>query len=369
MIKKLLIENFKGISKLDLNGLKNVTLLAGNNHVGKSTVLEAVMLLHSPQFSSQLLPNIVHRENIGREPEFDLAISGLFYKFNMANKIKIVCDTISMTIDYEENCKYKIGGIPDQPGLTIDVQSPGLLIQYVNNILKKTTFEIKAVKFIQNMDKYTTIFEQPNHLVSITPDNVIFINECSRLSRKNSLYFNAQQDFTVYEFGLMRDDEAKKKSLISAMQIIDSQIIDIIIGVDVSISNSNIKLTKIYIKKEGISKTFALSTLGQGIKKIFNIVCGIINNPDGILVIDEIENGIHYSRIQKMWEIIFKLSKEHKCQVIATTHSYEMASYITKIDNIEGKDFSFIKIFDDFEYSLYSFEKLQSAIKRGLELR
>ncbi len=43
-----------------------------------------------------------------------------------------------------------------------------------------------------------------------------------------------------------------------------------------------------------------------------------------VLLIDEIENGLHYSAHEEFWENIFKLCQRLNVQVFATTHSREM---------------------------------------------
>jgi hypothetical protein len=85
------------------------------------------------------------------------------------------------------------------------------------------------------------------------------------------------------------------------------------------------------------------------------------------ILIDEIENGFHYSFYPKLWEIIGKLARETYCQVFATTHSYECiggASILTEgkptqdlfgFIRLDHKDGAIVpKIFDNdsFEYAL-----------------
>ena len=44
----------------------------------------------------------------------------------------------------------------------------------------------------------------------------------------------------------------------------------------------------------------------------------------GLIFIDEIENGIHYSVQKDVWNAIGKLARDLDIQVFATTHSLEM---------------------------------------------
>jgi hypothetical protein len=45
--------------------------------------------------------------------------------------------------------------------------------------------------------------------------------------------------------------------------------------------------------------------------------------PSRILLIDEIENGIHYTMHPTLWRAVFRLAREHRVQVFATTHSWD----------------------------------------------
>ena len=53
------------------------------------------------------------------------------------------------------------------------------------------------------------------------------------------------------------------------------------------------------------------------------MVLAFHNAQDGAILIDEIENGLHYSRLESIRERILWLSREFNVQVFATTHSYE----------------------------------------------
>jgi len=66
-----------------------------------------------------------------------------------------------------------------------------------------------------------------------------------------------------------------------------------------------------------------LSSLGEGINRYIAILCAIWASKDGYLFIDEIENGIHFTNYEKLWNIIFETSKMANCQIFVTTHSKE----------------------------------------------
>ena len=67
-----------------------------------------------------------------------------------------------------------------------------------------------------------------------------------------------------------------------------------------------------------------MDVFGDAINKVADFILRIINNPNSIVLIDEIENGIHYSNQEKLWKMLFNLAIEYNVQIFSTTHSYEM---------------------------------------------
>lgn len=68
--------------------------------------------------------------------------------------------------------------------------------------------------------------------------------------------------------------------------------------------------------------------MGDGIKKILSLLASISAAKDGVLLIDELENGLHYSSMDTLWRALIKSAEANDVQIVATTHSYEcMASF------------------------------------------
>jgi len=381
MIKNLTIENFKGFKKLELPILKQITLLAGKNHIGKSTVLEAIMLLNNPSLSPQILPNIVNRENImAMVPKFDIAIHGLFYNFDTSKSVGIISDSLFMNVEYNDNCKYEVSGVGGQPDIKTEMVSSGIEFTY-KDAVKEVIFTAKSIRHTIINDMYLGNVEQKIYkTLADVVTNTILIDEFGSIYRNNNYYnaappamqnipLNMQRlDASVIEFENIRNDQIKKDALIKALNIIDADIIDVEYGNKTSVNQFN-KMT-IEVRKKNLSKTLALSVLGQGIKKIFNIVCGIVSNQDGILLIDELENGLHFSIMPHVWEIIYELSKKYNCQLIITTHSLELVKYAVLIEKFSEHDFTFIKLFDNAgTISAYSYSQLQDSAESELDVR
>jgi predicted ATPase len=65
-----------------------------------------------------------------------------------------------------------------------------------------------------------------------------------------------------------------------------------------------------------------LRSLGEGMNRLFDIMLGMTNARGGRLLIDEIENGLHYSIHEQLWRHVFEVASTLDVQVFATTHSW-----------------------------------------------
>ncbi len=57
--------------------------------------------------------------------------------------------------------------------------------------------------------------------------------------------------------------------------------------------------------------------------RLLGIILALVNTKDGILLIDEIESGLHYSVQPDMWRLIFETAAKLNVQAFATTHSWD----------------------------------------------
>ncbi len=66
-----------------------------------------------------------------------------------------------------------------------------------------------------------------------------------------------------------------------------------------------------------------LSFMGEGLTSLAAIILKISGTADGVLLIDEIENGFHHSTLVNVWKAIGQAARQFNTQIFATTHSWE----------------------------------------------
>jgi AAA15 family ATPase/GTPase len=97
----------------------------------------------------------------------------------------------------------------------------------------------------------------------------------------------------------------------------------------------------LFVKKKGNKKYLPIAFFGDAMQKILRYICMIFWNAnfgESYLLIDEIENGIHYTAQKEVWQMLFKLCQHFDIQLFATTHSREMITAFEEVcEEFEGE--------------------------------
>ena len=67
-----------------------------------------------------------------------------------------------------------------------------------------------------------------------------------------------------------------------------------------------------------------LTVSGEGMVRMFSIILELISSRNGVLLIDEIDNGLHHTAMPKLWKLLGALVEKHDVQIFATTHNDDM---------------------------------------------
>jgi len=126
--------------------------------------------------------------------------------------------------------------------------------------------------------------------------------------------------------------------------------------------------------KKNIKNPITLNEYGFGSKQLIHYIVALFAMKNKTLFIDEIASGIHYSKYDKLWEIILTISKQQNVQVFATTHSKEcIESYARVAKKLEDKEITFIELGKNdknkIESIIYSYEWLMDEVSQNHEVR
>ena len=301
--KNIEIQKFRGLNHLKVDDLARVNIFLGHNNSGKSTVLEALMLL-----MGMSNPDMVQRINYTRTRNLFSSFNDvryIFYNLDINNIPEIQalqCDGIhrnlklNLTYSFDENESLTQSQIPTSETKTF----LNTLNMYFSISSKETTTSYhSSVTFNQGSVTRRKIAE-------------------GYLEKNSASFLSADLTANNTANDLAELIKRKKKDLIlERMTMFDPRINAIeTIG------------TEIFIGFEGMSELLPISMTGDGLRRYLSIVASSANTTNNIILIDEIDNGLHYSAYKKLWESIFALATETNKQVFITTHSEETLRHL-----------------------------------------
>ena len=320
MYNTLKLNNFRRFKDFSIE-LKPISLIAGKNNTGKTSILESIFLLHDYSNSDVFLKLLGFR-GIYMANVFPQTIwEPLFHGMDSAKALIIKMDE-NFSIQLEKNDRYSLpNDMPDDFKNLIGVSPMNYALSC---IIKKEDKTIKADYIIGNK-----VF-----LVGHKNNGQPFTTSFAQYMGPNV----PLNDNIVAEWFGKVELMGKKQKLIEGLKILDENITDI----TTIVGNG---FPQLYITNKQ-NRRMPIHIMGDGIRKIMNVALTILANPFSILLLDEIENGLHYSLHAKFWELIASLATQEKCQVIATTHSYECINgALEGVKNVELQDnFAYIRL-------------------------
>ena len=318
------------LEDFEVEKLGQVNLIVGKNNSGKSTVLEALRI-YAGNADRHLLEEIAksHDELYFLKDEdiqpFTTGVIRPFFSFFSRNN----------TIGY----KFLIGN-------------------------KNKTLSFQYMQYLELIDEKVKI-EKNNQFLGFLDDglNEIYLirkNKYERLEhiRNNKIPININTESappipasaistqladlkvfsTKWDSIVFTDFEP---TVIEALRIIEPTIQGIAFVQD---KNKVTGERTAIVRLQGQAQPVPLKSLGDGMQRILQIALNIYQAKDGFLLIDEFENGLHYSVQEKVWGLIFEMAKRLNIQVFATTHSWDcieaFSEVASKREDVEGLLFS-----------------------------
>jgi AAA15 family ATPase/GTPase len=122
----------------------------------------------------------------------------------------------------------------------------------------------------------------------------------------------------------------------------------------------------------GGERLIPLAVTGDGMIKLFNISVLVAASEGGVVLIDEIDNGLHHSVMQPFWKALLKMATDHNVRILATTHNDEL---LRNAIEAFGDDLSVLELYrldrvgDRVEAVSYSEEALAAKRELDIEVR
>lgn len=329
MIERVVIENFRCFEHFELEGLARVNLFGGMNNSGKTALLEGIYL--GDYSESGKIENICFFRNDKSANLSNLPIPFKALFLDATETISIKIDNAETLIGYgrindTERRDYQVLQVAYRPDTQIEAKENPLNTHQVHDSYKNNPYPIVFI-----------------------PSNYTFLASA------------------CFENFVRGETEGKQLIYLNALQVVDKRIQNV---------RSIALVNTLQVEIEGRKGLFPISTLGDAANRLASIMVFALRESTKVILIDEIENGLHYSKQEEFWALLFRLAIEQDIQIIANTHSLEMIqAYNAAIQKHGwGDEAKYFEMYRDSDMNKIEIERLDTELldyrlKMGRHLR
>ena len=364
ILPSLEIQNFRAFEHLRIEPLGRVNLITGKNNVGKTSLLEALYLYARDGSAVALSELLETRDELNRAPlrqqasENASAFKNLKYLFHGRKELADVRASLSVGQIGGRNIRVGVVSTP-LPSVPNENYVPssdpigiGGLESFVPYIsIKPRNGDLQAVS--------AGFFMSPNLFIASESKDVI-PHQFVRLAGGKSNVLSSLWD----EIALTPEEEEVVNSLYVVAPIRKIGFRD---RQDGTAERYPVVLTA------GMKEPVPLHSMGEGVNRLFGIILALTAAKDGVLLVDEVETGLHYSVMPDVWRLIFQVAQRLNVQVFATTHSWDCIEAFERAaqenDNADGELIRLENHDGDVTATVFDERKLNIATRELIEVR
>lgn len=335
--------NFRGIDHLEIKDFKSLNVFVGSNNVGKTSVLEAIFMLSG--MSNPLMPTRINSLRNSALGNID-GVRYLFHNLDFSNKplLKAKSDDGARRLTFE-------------PIIDND-DSTQASISYSHPVIKRINFDF-GTDDGDDFPYHSSLFLNKANLLEQTVDP-------NYTEQTNCLFLPADKN----------DGNALNNFATLIKRNSKQVVVDALSDFDHSLEMIEALPDGLYIKKANVSELLPISMAGDGARRMINIISSIANEDNNIVLIDEFDNGLHYSAHKKMWSAIMKFILRHNVQLFVTTHNIDCLLGLNKAMEEDESFWEIANVYDIVKTKLngyqaykYSYRGLKEAIDKEIEIR
>ncbi len=371
MISYLELQNYRGFKEYKLTGLGRVNLLVGLNNSGKTSILEAVNLLASGGD-----PRVISR--IARQR------GEVLYDADEREARRIISSDISHFF-----YGHEFG--PDSHFTLRSDDSLGQLDFYVVSIEQlaeegqKLLFEDAGRSTLGLAIKIAngrSVSPRAGPAIPVSDEGALAFEQAARYSRvlrgrvdENAVQYVSQDSLERSSMSEMWDrvvTDGREQDVVKAMKILEPNLTSIVFLTGERAYRLEMR-GGIMIGFEGTQRRLPLGSYGEGMRRLLALSLSLARTRNGILLIDEIDTGLHYSIMGDMWTLVAEAARRYDIQVFATTHSFDCVrglDWLCRHRPELGNEVSLQKIEPDLSTSVaLDAEQIKIAFEQDIEVR
>lgn len=354
MVNSFSMRNFRCFRDAEVDGCTRVNVVVGDNGAGKTSLLEGLFLVRgvSPELAvSTRSWRGLEGVHLSAEQAdiWDALFSDLFFAFD-TNKQALISmkgkqdENRSVTIQMQNRTRPPSPrrDNPSVPPQTIPLRSPIRFIYKLNGEVE----DIVEPEIRNSEISFTKALGEHVNISLISANRPLSHQETlSQFSHLSQHYSDAQ---FVTHF---------------------SKIYPSISGISVEIAGGSPVLCA---SITGLPKKIPLSLMSSGITKLVSILLSITKQAGGIVLIDELENGFHYSHLSQIWESLLSFPRHYDCQLFISTHSHECLSFAAEFAKRNPTEFAVIRVAmkkNEAQIRILDGYRFVNAVEENIEIR
>lgn len=319
MLRSLSIENFRAFRHFKMAELGRINLCVGTNNCGKTSILEAISILVANGHTDALPKALARRDEYWidntrsrtRQSEFEIRhifhghelAENVFFRLNATNDFhsqqliaRVVGSDGSQPSMFPEDGKdlaLELVGEGNAPSVRqIPITSSGHIIIEMRSFLRPSDEAALPTKFITTealkRDEVIALFDA----IVLTPE---------------------------------------ENSVIEALRTIEPLLERIAPISSDRRGSTDSGRGGLVVKLRGSTQRIPIGSMGDGIWRLLGIALSLVGARGGILLVDEIDTGLHYSVMADMWRMVRETAARLDVQVFATTHSRDCVESLAAI--------------------------------------
>jgi hypothetical protein len=357
MLKSLRVRNFRCFKEIDLPDLRRVNVIVGKNATGKTALLEALRLalggtpgvlwaLNQTRSAFFGMPQPLTKE------AFESVWNQYFFDLDGSHPIFTECVDSNgriATLKVFYDTQKSVTAVPQQQ----QPQSPNQQISTIAPLaFERTEFSGKSSTISALVNPQGGLVFEPGPELGIVVE--FFPSMLANNPQQTAQWFS-QLSIQKREKGIV---DAVREEFEPALETLSVLSLSTVPAVYAGIR---------YLKEK-----LPLSLLSAGINKFVGLLSAVLIRGGGVVLIDEIENGIFYERLPALWKYILKFATENDVQIFASTHSLECVRALGSTMQGHEDDFTLLRserTNGSSTISLLQGKFLEAAIEQGVEIR
>ena len=369
-VNKIEISGFRGLSHLELDELGTFNVLLGANDVGKTSVLEAIFLLSG--FANLALPIRVQMRRHLRVQDFEhLAL--LFHKLDLNVPIKLTAHS-SGSVEYRGlniSASYEETEMDITAERMVDGGNGSTHIIRDRSGDSASSVAFSGPRVLRYDAIVKTRRKEPSSYsgtIQVMTDNNIQLAPSKNPANEQTIPGRYVPTTIEYDGSIIGKVIIQKKTeiLVKFLKEINHRITDIAVSGDVA-----------YVDI-GLGQMIPLNMFGSGMIRAATILSPCILGEEDILLIDELENGLHHAAMLPLLKALLALSRDQGMQVFVTTHN--IGTLESLLQALREEEFSEHRTTTNC-YTLqrdkkglvrpyrYEYAQFEHCIRHGIEIR